>query len=641
MKVSQVALLIAFSAASTTWALDVAAHSNSDKDHEMTNIPDNMAIMEPSPASMHGGHHHNRTSILEDPDLEPQQRAYWEQYNPTTFLSAQAPNKFFLYAHIALNLISWIFLYPVSLAFSVAKSPIYLPVQTVQFGLFVLSLVALAIYGSTAPEDLYPDNSYSKMSIAMFFICTTHWLAAVIKALANWAMVASQGSPMDGVEYVLTNLNPAAARSERGLPMRPSHDSGHGTYSDSLNLQDQDNYSDGEIDLEDTRLYNGNNTETAATSFETATQNRIISRIMSNKKVSSIVTNFGSAAKFVYAILNRPLFVVGLSYLLLGAATCFRLGIANKKYNILAHFIKGAIFFYYGILTLQRYLGAFADRGMAWNIAPGSSHDTNNSIKPKKSIQLPGPQSKKLSKTNCRLQRFLNKVRIPTMEFVECALIFIYGCTNVFMEHLGNQDGKWSHKDLQHISIAFMYFGGGLCGLLVESGWLRHLINRTVSSGNSDKEDDLNSGMLQGTISINPFPAFIVFWTGVLMSQHEQAVPLSTSIHMQWGYLFSVAALFRIATYVLLFLNPPKSTVPSRPLTELITSFCLLCGGLVFIQSNSETVEAMMYRALDSMFTLNVNVGITALIMSWIMVVMALKAWATKRQSRPAFVDVA
>lgn len=611
------------------------SHDNSHHEsHEMAGMPGmhSNTTMEPSPISMHSGHHHSRTSILDDPNLEPQQRAYWEQYDTTTFLTAEAPHKSFLYAHITLTVASWVFLYPVALAFSVAKSPFYLIALTTQFATVLLALFTLTVYGATAPANLYPNNLYAKISIVMFFISTTHWVAAVIKELANWA-VASQGRPMDGAEYVLANLN-ASSRPARGQFIRQSQDSGLGMNNSSSTTDDErEDEVDGLEDTEDMRLY-PQSSSPAAESFETLPKNKLLGRIMANKKVYSAVSTFGSAAKVVFAILNRPLFVIGLSYLLVGIVTCFRLGISNNIYNILAHFIKGSIFFLYGILTLQRYLGAFADRGMAWNITPGSALDpARSTIKSKKNQGNPLARERQSARFGLRI---LSHFRLPTMEFVECSLIFIYGCSNVFMEHLGNRDGKWSHKDLQHVSIAFMYFGGGLCGLLVESTWIRRLVNRTISTSNNDQDDDLNSG-LHGSISINPFPAFIVFWTGLLMSQHEQALPLSTSIHMQWGYLLSSGAVFRFGTYVLMLLSPPKSTVPSRPLTELVTSFCLLCGGLVFIQSNSETVEAMVYRGLDSMFTLNVNVGVTALIMSWIMVVMALKAWATKRQARLSF----
>ncbi|VVT43694.1 uncharacterized protein SAPINGB_P000103 [Magnusiomyces paraingens] len=624
--------------------------NNEDSSHKDTH-------MEPSPASMHGGHHHNNwKNILEDPSLEPQQRAYWQLYNTTTFFNADAPNKFFLYSHIFLVISAWAVLYPISVLLStIPTTSLYLPVQTLQVATFFGSLFCLAIFGATCPPDLYPNNSYSKMSIALLFISLIHWVAAVIKSLANWA-VSSRYTPMDGAEYLLANLNPS---SNRGQFIRPSLDSGHGDSGSSASSGDDESISsehkpnhhnEDDDDLDDLSLFgHESSASTAAASssnaaqfpsrdaeaFETPApnQNRLISRIMANKHVYQVVDKFGSVARIVYMIINRPLFVVGYGYLVLGTATVFRLGLGSKVFNILAHLIKGSVFFLYGILTLCRYLGAFADKGFAWNIAPGSIHDPAHTIKKKKSMQMQArlDESKTSGILSSIVNFFPNLFKDCTMEFIESFLIFFYGSTNVFMEHLGNTDGHWSHKDLQHASIAFMYLGGGICGLIMESRWIRRLVNRLISTSNNDCEDDENSGLI-GHVSINPIPTFIIFWTGVLMSQHEQAFPLSTLIHMQWGYLLTVGSLFRFGTYILLYLNPPKSTVPSRPITEVIASFTLLCGGLIFMESNGETVDALAYNLLDGMFVLNVNVGVTALIMSWIMLVWAFKSWVASRQ---------
>lgn len=51
---------------------------------------------------------------------------------------------------------------------------------------------------------------------------------------------------------------------------------------------------------------------------------------------------------------------------------------------------------------------------------------------------------------------------VPTAEFVESFLIFFYGATNIFLEHLGNRGGVWSSEDLEHISITVLFIGGGL-----------------------------------------------------------------------------------------------------------------------------------------------------------------------------------
>lgn len=54
-----------------------------------------------------------------------------------------------------------------------------------------------------------------------------------------------------------------------------------------------------------------------------------------------------------------------------------------------------------------------------------------------------------------------NKWR-PSAEFVESALIFTYGATNIFLEHLGNAGKEFRPQDLEHISITVLFIGGGL-----------------------------------------------------------------------------------------------------------------------------------------------------------------------------------
>lgn len=595
---------------------------NEHNTHDMKNMTNlNNTEMEPSPEPMNGPHHHHGLPILENTHLEPQQRAYWEQYNTTTFLTAKSPAKGFLWMHVILNLSGWIFLFPIALMLSVENSPLYLPIQTLQSATNLISLVALGIYGATAPQDLYPNNIYSKFSFGLFFVVVAHWFAVVIRTLANWAISSAQLKPIDGADYILTSSNDTAAN-------RSSQDSGHGIASPTntsnqfteaglqQDIMNNNSHEESDEDLEFKCEDFDNESMSHPLSFESTVQDRYISRIMQNQKIAQVVEKLGAMADIIFTLLNRPMFFIGFAYLLIGVATATCMAKDKKVFNILAHFIKGGVFFLYGILTLARYFGCFADVGMAWNVKPENSNRRY-------------PFSVKRAATGLKqnvLSRFLSFIasQFKTMESVECSLIFFYGITNVFMEHLGNDDGAWSHKDLQHASIAFMYIGGGLCGLLVESETIKQILAKSLFN-NGQKDQQINI--------VNPFPAFIVFWTGVLMSKHAQALPLSTEIHSQWGVLLCVAAMFRIATYVLLFITPIQSTQPSRPFTELITSFCLICGGMVFIQSNGETVEAMIYRGLDSMFTLNVNVGITALIMAWEMLVMVIKGLAHRRKA--------
>ena len=94
----------------------------------------------------------------------------------------------------------------------------------------------------------------------------------------------------------------------------------------------------------------------------------------------------------------------------------------------LAHWIKGGIFFWLGLLTLGRWAGSFGDLGWAWNVRP----------------------------------KQLGEKWRPSAEFAESALIFIYGITNIFLEHLGGSSREWSPQDLEHLSITVLFIGGGL-----------------------------------------------------------------------------------------------------------------------------------------------------------------------------------
>ena len=48
------------------------------------------------------------------------------------------------------------------------------------------------------------------------------------------------------------------------------------------------------------------------------------------------------------------------------------------------------------------------------------------------------------------------------MEGVESSLIFIYGISNVFLEHLSAWGEAWIAQDFEHVAISVLFIGGGL-----------------------------------------------------------------------------------------------------------------------------------------------------------------------------------
>lgn len=93
-------------------------------------------------------------------------------------------------------------------------------------------------------------------------------------------------------------------------------------------------------------------------------------------------------------------------------------------------------------------------------------------------------------------------------------------------------------------------------------------------------------------------------------------------------------ALARGFTYIIMYIAPPTSFLPSRPPTEIITSFCLVAGGITFMLSNKDTVAALESYNLDAMFTFTITMGLTALLMAWTTVTIAIKGWAIRKENQ-------
>lgn len=137
----------------------------------------------------------------------------------------------------------------------------------------------------------------------------------------------------------------------------------------------------------------------------------------------------------------------------------------------------------------------------------------------------------------------------------------------------------------------------------------------------------------QWNLPMNPMPALIILLLGLMLGAHHQASMVSTTMHAQWGNLFMGASIARFATYTVLYLRPPRSYLPQRPPTEIITSFCFVAGGLMFMMSNKDTVAALEYNSLGAMFVFNVTMGFTAFLMAWAAVCLAIKGWAQRQEA--------
>jgi len=222
---------------------------------------------------------------------------------------------------------------------------------------------------------------------------------------------------------------------------------------------------------------------------------------------------------------------------------------------------------------------------------------------------------------------------------VESFVIFFYGVTNTWMERFGANPGDpYTTKQLQHISIAVMFWFAGLIGMGIESRpvrrWLAASASATIKSTASSPNTIVEPPSYIS--SFNPFPALVIGVTGAAMSAHAQTYLFQVQIHALWGYLLVAFSVLRCFTYFFAWLGPPRSILPSRPPTEALGGFFLACGGLTFIFSTEEITLAVMRRGRDDvMMFLNLAVAITCFAFCWTFCVVAFKGWLRSRSNPP------
>lgn len=520
-------------------------------------------------------------------------------------------------AHIILMVLAWCFVLPVGVMFSVAKSRYALPTQFLFLLVNGFGILVGIIYNSQTP-DLYENNVHHKIGWIVTWVMSAQVVMGLIFAYSG------RGKSAQGISYERASFLPVSsqtmAQHQNTYPTGAVHeyrwsgDSGQGTERNSSSLNSRPSspssscpspemyeiYGKPEDDLE----------EDEPTAPRGWIKSTVLDRFLANRVPNFVSDRLLKILGVTYIVIDRIILPFGFVALVTGGVVYGGIFRGNSIFNGLAHFIKGGIFFWYGLLTLGRWMGCWADFGWAWNVKPPSS--------------VVGKW----------------KSRIPTGEFTESLVIFLYGASNVFLEHLAGWGGAWSAMDLEHVSISVMFFGGGLAGMLFESkrirGWLNNTVLRPSTHLDAYGQPDpaWQVPTTQG-VSLNPMPSLVILLLGMMMGSHHQASMVSTMVHKQWGTLLVGFALARSVTYVLLFIKPPTSYLPSRPPSEVISAFCLMAGGLIFMLSTKDVIDVMVYYDLNAMFTFTVGMGFTAFIMAMEICAIAIKAWAVNREAPP------
>lgn len=519
-----------------------------------------------------------------------------------------------IYAHIAFMVIGWFLVLPICVMLSLARSYFALPAQLSFLIVNALGLLLGTIYNTRTP-DLYPNNAHHKIGwVATWAVCAQVAIGLVFvysgrSKEAHVDLDEHTGFLPVSVETMAQHQQVHSMVGEHEY--RWSNDSGQGTERNSASLHSGS--TSPTTEREDTsefeRFFKPEVDEEVVTQEPRRLfRNTVVDRFMSRLVPGPLSDRLLQALEIMDGAVDRLILLVGFILVATGFVTFGGLFHGDNIFNGLAHFVKGGIFFWYGLLTLGRYVGCFAEFGWAWN------------VKPSRAI----------------VGRW--KSSLPSAEFTESFVIFLYGCTNVFLEHLAAWGDAWAAEDLEHVAISIMFFGGGLCGMLVESQRIRDLLNTsflllTPAGARTHGRDEGFGAPKTYQIPLNPIPALIILLLGMMMSSHHQHSMLSSMIHRQWGTLLMGFSLVRGVTYLLLYITPPTSLLPSRPPTELISAFCLISGGLVFMASNKDTVSSMETYNLNAMFAFTLTMGFTAFLMAWVIIVLGIKGWAVRREA--------
>ena len=473
-----------------------------------------------------------------------------------------------------------VFFYPQSLLIksvavmlSIAKSR-YTSIS--QFTFLILNAVGLltgVIYNTNTPE-LYEGNAHHKIGWIATWIMSAHTIIGLLRMYTK----------VNQLKYIQSKPINHRRSHDRGLPASPQT-SGSQTPVDDQLEQEPFEEKDGLL---------GRNSK--------------INQFVSSKIHFRLPSQLLRWINLAYEIVDRSVLILGFVALTTGFITYGAHFKGHELLSGLAHFVKGGVFFWYGLLCLGRVMGSFSDLGWSWNV--------------KLPVSMVGPR----------------KAATASAEFFESLLIFIYGAMNVFLEHLESTDGKWSVGDLEHAAISVMFFGGGLCGMLIESKRVRDLLNSafisSTNGGELHRALEAHHEPRSYGFSTNPMPAIVILLLGMMMSSHTQVSPVSTMMHKLWGTLFFGAAIMRGITYLTVYMAPPTSYLPSRPPSEIVVAFCFISGGLLFMSSASDIISGMEMYEIHAMILFTMVMGFTAFLMAWEIMVLAIKGWAVRQEHK-------
>ncbi|KAH9991161.1 hypothetical protein BJV77DRAFT_946642 [Russula vinacea] len=196
---------------------------------------------------------------------------------------------------------------------------------------------------------------------------------------------------------------------------------------------------------------------------------------------------------------------------------------------------------------------------------------------------------------------------------------------NTFTEHRGS---AWSVKDMQHTILGILWWCGGILGV-----YLSRNNQRTV------------------------VPSIIIILTGYAMSDHAQALKLSTKVHAVFGYTLMLAGLTRLIEVC--FVAPsyapmdgveddrssdhtladgagPEAASPKGRTFRHLPPFLLVAAGLLFMSATDEELQYVHEGGMDHVTYILIMFSIAFLLYTHIVFLITLYATSGRNASDAA-----
>ncbi|KAM0791544.1 hypothetical protein ACM66B_005992 [Microbotryomycetes sp. NB124-2] len=219
-----------------------------------------------------------------------------------------------------------------------------------------------------------------------------------------------------------------------------------------------------------------------------------------------------------HGIVGKSFPVVGWAQMVLGGIAALGFCFNDHFGQCLAHFLMGSAFIGYAfILLIMLRLGA------GW-----------------------------LARRNC------------SQEFLDSWVIMVWGIINTFTEHdFLSTSGRWSHKDMQHVSLGVLWWAGGALGIFLGRNGKRNVV-----------------------------PGVIMTMTGYAMSAHEQSTVFSTTVHWLFGVCLMSAGVARVIEICFILKDSPSPREQSLVRSfQHLPPYLLVLSGLTFMSATEEQVK--------------------------------------------------